>query len=108
MSQAAVRNISELQPDVADQVNQEKLQGAIEMAGAVCHELSQPLMALCGYSKLISMGISEDDPLNEKIIKFMGQVDRLGEITQKLMRISKYETTEYLDGKIIDLERAAG
>ena len=93
-------------PAEMELLNREKLQGAIEMAGAVCHELNQPLMAISGYSKLVSMSITENDPLNHKIDKIMEQIDRLGEITQKLMRIRRYETKDYLQGKIIDLDKA--
>lgn len=84
----------------------ERMQGVLEMAGAVCHEMNQPLMAITGYSELISMNISKDDPLYEKISKITEQSDRLGKITQKLMTITKYETKEYLEGKIIDIDKA--
>ena len=35
-----------------------------------------------------------------------GQIDRVGEITKKLMRVKRYETKGYLKGKIIDIDRA--
>ena len=87
--------------------NREKLQGAIEMAGAVCHEINQPLMAISGYSTLVSMSLAENDPLKDKLLKIMEQVDRLGQITRKLMRINRYETKEYLSDKIIDIDKSA-
>ena len=100
------RNIGDRKPAMAERPDLEKLQGAIEMAGAVCHEMNQPLMAISGYSTLVSMSIAENDPLKDKIFKIMEQVDRLGQITQKLMRISRYETKDYLEGKIIDIDKA--
>lgn len=54
-----------------------RMQGVIEMAGAVCHEMNQPLMVIAGYFKLISMNISREDPLIEKISKLSDEVDRL-------------------------------
>ena len=87
-------------------VEQKKLQGVIEMAGAVCHELNQPMQAVSGYSELVMMDIKGDNPLYDKIEKIKKQVDRMGDITQKLMKISKYETKGYLKGKIIDIEKA--
>ncbi|MFC1885782.1 histidine kinase dimerization/phospho-acceptor domain-containing protein [Thermodesulfobacteriota bacterium] len=107
MSQSIAMDIGNPEQRKTERFNRVKLEGAIEMAGAVCHEINQPLMAISGYSKLISMNIAENDPLNEKLIKIMGQVDRLGEITQKLMRITRYETTDYLKGKIIDIDKSA-
>ena len=83
------------------------MQGVLEMAGAVCHEMNQPLMAIYGYLDLISMNIASDDPLFGKVSKIAEQSDRLGRITQKLMTITKYETKDYLQGKIIDIEKSS-
>jgi len=105
-TQGIARDISVRKHARVEQLHREKLQAIIEMAGAVCHEMSQPLMAISGYSKLISMKTSENDLLNDKIVKLLNQIDRLGEITQKLMRITKYETKDYLEGKIIDIDKA--
>ncbi len=86
-----------------------KLQGVLEMAGAVCHELNQPVMAISGYADIIAMKIAEDDPLHDKLTKLKDQALRVGTITQKLMQIVKYKTKEYAKGeKIIDIEAAAG
>ena len=85
----------------------EKMQGVFEMAGAVCHELNQPLMAITGYAELIAMKLDKEDPLNEDVRKLAEQVARLGRITRKLMKITKYETKEYLDTKIIDIDKSS-
>ena len=85
----------------------EKLQGVFEMAGAVCHELNQPLMAISGYSELIAMKVKKDAPLHADIKKLAKQVEKMGRITQKLMSITKYETKEYLNRKIIDIEKSS-
>ena len=97
------RRIIELQ---AALVEQEKFQGVIEMAGAVCHELNQPMQAVSGYSELVMMDLEKDNTLYDKIKKIKRQVNRMGDITQKLMKITKYETKAYLKGKIIDIEKA--
>lgn len=86
----------------------EKLQGVIEMAGAVCHELNQPLQAVSGYSELLLMEIKDDHPFYDKIHKIKKQVERMGTITQKLRTITRYETMDYLKGKIIDIDKAVG
>ncbi len=85
----------------------EKLQGTLEMAGAVCHEINQPLMAISGYSELISMNHSGNQDLDELISKIKNQICRLGEISHKLMGITKYETKDYLESRIIDIDKAA-
>jgi PAS domain S-box-containing protein len=85
----------------------ERLQGVLEMAGAVCHELNQPLMAISGYSELLQLNLDPDDPLSVKLAKIRQHIDTLGKITQHLMRITRYETKAYLDSKIIDIEKSS-
>lgn len=87
---------------------QEKLKGVIEMAGAVCHELNQPLQVVSGYSELLLMDISEDNSQFNDIKAIKEQIGRMGDITRKLMRITKYETKDYLKGKIVDIDKATG
>jgi len=85
----------------------ERLQGVLEMAGIVCHDLSQPLMALLGYSDLVALELPRDDALGLKLTKLTEQIQRLNDISQKLMRITRYETRNYLDSKIIDIDKSA-
>lgn len=86
----------------------EKLKGVLEMAGAVCHELSQPAMIIEGYADLFLMNTDKDDPLYGEMAKLKHQVSRIGDLTQKLMNITKYETREYSKGKtIVDIDRAS-
>jgi len=91
-----------------DRKQKERLQIILETAGAVCHELNQPLMAISGYSELILMGLKKEDPLYEKNAKILEQVSRMGEITGKLMGITKYKTKTFgRGGKIIDIDQAS-
>ena len=99
-------DISERKQEEMAVCEKEKLQGVLEMAGAVCHEMNQPLMAISGYSELLSMNHSGNQALDELIEKIKSQVSRLGEITHKLMGITKYETKDYLESRIIDIDRA--
>ncbi len=52
------------------------------------------------------MKISKDNPVYDTVTKIQQQVDRIGEITKKIMRIDKYETKSYLHQKIIDIDKA--
>jgi len=100
-------DISERKQEEQAVCEREKLQGVLEMAGAVCHEMNQPLMAISGYSELLSMNQASNQPLDELLEKIKTQVCRLGEITHKLMGITKYETKDILESRIIDIDRAA-
>ena len=91
-----------------DRMRKEKLESVLEIAGAVCHELNQPLQALSGYTELLSMtlGDGENKPLLDKLTS---QIERMRDITTKLHHITRYETMEYGEQtKIIDIGRAAG
>ncbi len=52
------------------------------------------------------MDLEEGDQSYKQIKGIKGQVDRAGKITKKLMRVKRYETKDYLKGKIIDIDRA--
>jgi len=81
----------------------DRLQGVLELSGAVCHEMNQPLMSTLGYFDLILMDMSVDDPNYSRICKIQTQLERMSNITKKLMEISRYQTKDYLNGKILDL-----
>ena len=52
----------------------------------------------CGYSLYESMAHIK-----------VQVVDRMADITRKLMRITRYETRDYIEGrKIVDIDKAAG
>ena len=78
----------------------EDLQGVLKTMGTICHDLNQPLMAIGAYSELISMKLSEDDPLHETMLKMSEQIHKMGLITRKLMHMAMQEPT---DGRTIHL-----
>jgi len=100
-------DITDLKHLQASLQERERLQGVLEMAGAVCHEMNQPLRAIAGFVDLCKLGMNPADPAYEKLEKIAQQEQRLGEFTRRLMQIARYETKKYMDIDIIDLERSA-
>jgi len=91
-----------------EQLRRRKLEGVLEMAGAVCHEMNQPMQIILGNSDLLLMHIPENKQLYEKINKIREGIDRMRIITSKIKNITKYETKDYIGGiKIIDIEKAS-
>ncbi len=89
-------------------LSEEKMKGVFEMSGAVCHELNQPLQFISSAAELLLMEIGSDDPMFKMVTNIAEHVKRLGDITQKLMFINKYETKEYIKGaKIIDIDKSS-
>jgi len=98
-------DISERKNARLQRVKREKLKGALEIAGAVCHELHQPLQALLADSKLIMMDCSKDKQLiNKRLNNIINQITRIGKIINKVSSITEYKTTKYAgDVEIFDI-----
>ncbi len=91
-----------------ERIYREKLQAVLETAGAICHELNQPMMAISGNTELLISVLDSTDPHYERLAKIKTQVQRMGAITQKLMGITRYETRRYTSGEqIVDLEKSS-
>jgi C4-dicarboxylate-specific signal transduction histidine kinase len=88
-----------------EEISREKdrLHAVLELSGAVCHEMNQPLMSISGYFELILLDMHETDPNFSRIKKIQAQLERMAGITKKLMKISTYQTKDYLNGKILDI-----
>lgn len=91
-----------------DRIQKEKFQGVLETAGAVCHELNQPLQALSGYAELIQMEGGPDRQVFSLAQQILDQVERLADITGKLQNLTRYETITYRNqSRIIDIHRSS-
>ena len=102
-------DISERKRAEEEQLRREKLQVVLEMAGAICHELNQPMQIISGYSDMLLMNISENDPVKGKIETISKQIKRMATITQKLMKIKNFETQDYAGfGRIININKNSG
>ena len=65
----------------------------------------QPLYA-CVYAS--SQDIPDDHSLNANVKIIQEQIYKMGEITKKIMKITKYETKSYIHGSIIiDIDKSS-
>ena len=88
--------------------SKQKMQGALELAGAMCHELNQPLQVLLGYSEMLIGESTPDDADYDTLLEMKVAAERLGNLTRKLMNITRYETMNYLgDTQIMDIGLSA-
>jgi len=91
-----------------EKLERQKFQGALETAGAICHELNQPLQSVLTYSELMMTGVPKDHLMHGYLSSIIEQIRRMGDITRKLMKITTYETKEYILGrKILDIHKAS-
>ncbi len=108
-----LRDITDRRQAEKQQLRREKIQVVLEVAGAVCHELIQPIqiISMCAQLILINENDSNenrDSEYYEKVKTIYEQIERMKKITEKLKRITRYETIDYVDGiKIVDLDKAS-
>lgn len=97
--------ILDLQSELA---KRERLQGVLEMAGGVCHELNQPLQSLLGYADLLMLDMAPDDPRKDMLKKMQKAVMHVGDLTRKIMGITQYRTKDHFGKirRIVDIQTA--
>jgi nitrogen-specific signal transduction histidine kinase len=104
----AIEDISEQKMQDQIRLENARLRAATATAAAVCHEMSQPLMAMTGFVSLLMMEGNEDEQSRELVQAVKDQAARLGKITRKLMRLKSFETKGYAGGhQILDIEEAS-
>mgnify|MGYP002725612098 CR=1 FL=1 len=101
------RDITDIIHARTDKIEKEKLKSVLEMAGAVSHEINQPLQMLATNLELLELHTKK--PQIKDIIRAMDNaLSRMIKITSRLSTITKYETMTYTDStNIIDLYKAS-
>ncbi|MCK5097109.1 MAG: GAF domain-containing protein [Desulfobacteraceae bacterium] len=102
---ASVTDLTERDNIRKEMMQHEKLQGILEMAGAICHELNQPLHAILGYCELLMMDdVIAKNEVREILDTIIEQINRIDTITKKLLNITQYKTLKYAGkSKIFDI-----
>ncbi len=101
------RDLSDRRHAEEEKQYREKLQGVLEMAGAVCHEMNQPMQVISGLSELLLMNTPENEPQRGKLKTIFEQVQRIHKITGRLMAIRKYRTKDYAGfARIVDIHES--
>jgi len=86
----------------------ERMRGIVEIAGAVCHELNQPLQVISGQAEMLQLDAGEDAPQYKRAQRIRNQVERMAGIISRLKNMTGYVTREYADGaRIVDITGAA-
>lgn len=106
-SVAVLSDLTDKNRAARDRMDKEKLEGVLETAGAVCHELNQPLQAVSGYTELMSAAL-KDHPAAKYIEKLTDQIERMRDTTDKLQGITRVEVTDYAGNtRIIDIHKSS-
>ena len=101
---AATRDITDRVRAQKEQLGREKLEGVLEIAGATCHEINQPLQ----YMYLLLSDAMKENPDSKSLMEIKKQCDRIKEITQKMESITVCQSTDYVGGKkMVDIYESA-
>jgi PAS domain S-box-containing protein len=102
------QDVTEMRLAQARLLTQEKLASAIETAGAVCHELNQPLQVVMSRAEILMFQYQQDESLRRHLETFTKEFERMNKLTRRLQNLTHYRTKDYVaDVKILDLDRAA-
>ena len=85
-----------------------RLKGAMEMAGAACHELTQPLQVITAHLDLLKMREDKDPELERRIGIVFEQLEAIIGLISKIEGITRYEVKDYAgQTSILDIDRAS-
>ena len=83
-----------------------RLRAALELAGAACHEMNQPLQVLLGHCELIQHMLDGPRPLDEAAVRrslrrIVEATDRLMRTVHALQRLEQARSVDYVAGTTI-------
>ncbi len=103
----AIEDITQAKNHERMRLEKEKLAGVVQTAGAISHEINQPLMILAGLTDLMMMDLKDGNITKKQLLDLKKQIDRLDGITDKMIQITRVQTKSYLDGEILDIDASA-
>lgn len=82
-----------------------KLAASMELAGAVAHEMRQPMTVVHCRLSLLEEKAARGEPLSSEDVEIIkGQCVRMNDCIENLLQLTEYRTREYVDGvRIMDI-----
>lgn len=103
----SIEDLTDARSHEKTRLEKEKLTAVLETAGAVCHELSQPLQVINGFCDILAEQKGLDAETSHALNAILKEIKRMGRLNHDLMNITRYETKPYLRSKIIDIEKSS-
>ena len=94
-------DISNIKKTAEDKSYKIKFHDFRDLIRAICHELSQPVTILLGYSEMVLSNMGVNDPLYNKLNEINNQADKTDEIIRRLHRKIKYIEEDNIFGSEI-------
>ncbi len=98
-----IRDITAKRQLEEEQLERVKLQGVVELAGTVAHEINSPLFAALGTAQLLEDDI-ENQELRADVQTIVRNLKKIGLLTKKMTSMTGFESREYVgDTKIVEM-----
>lgn len=98
-----IRDITAKKQLEEEQLKRVKLQGVIELAGTVAHEINSPLFAALGTAQLLEEDL-EDKDLIDDVKTIVRNLKEIGVLTKKMTSMTGFESRDYVgDAKIVEI-----
>jgi two-component system NtrC family sensor kinase len=78
-----------------EKIQSGKLQGIVELAGTVAHEINSPLFAALGTAQLLADGSKQPDVVDELEI-IIRNLQQISELTKKMTSMTGFTSREYV------------
>jgi len=97
--------ITQRKKEEHERIESERSAAVLQMAGAISHEINQPLQIILGYTELLKERLKDDASASKQFAHIINNINRIMEISKKLKDVTDYRTKRYLDGIIIDIHQ---
>ncbi len=99
------RVLAELRAAQERIVESERLKTALKMAGALAHEINNPLSGIIGYCDLIRMRLGAEHPVSRDVERIVEQANRIAAVMRKIQYIREIRFVQYVgEETIVDLD----
>jgi len=103
---AVERNLAAAREAERMRLQRERLEVLLQTAGAVCHELGQPMTVVRAHAEVL-LDDPPPHPMREDLHAIIENVDEMVELLRKLQNVTRYATKPYVGNvRIIDLDEA--
>lgn len=99
-----IRDITAKKQLEEEQLERVKLQGIVELAGTVAHEINSPLFAALGTAQLLEEDLENQDLIDD-VNTIIRNLKEIGVLTKKMTSMTGFESQDYVgEAKIVAIK----
>jgi two-component system, NtrC family, sensor kinase len=99
-----IRDITAKKQLEEEQLERVKLQGVVELAGTVAHEINSPLFAALGTAQLLEDDLDKQDLIDD-VQTIVKNLKEIGVLTKKMTSMTGFESRDYVgEAKIVEIK----